>query len=93
MTKRLLSTDRMLTLYLDGEQLRPHGKRVGQDFPLTATERRFYVANNGSPATMVKYLRDTRNLTLAEAWELLKTARYPAYNVAPNGIRTLKRHH
>lgn len=85
---KLLQDDRMCRVWrLNNGDCRAKGKRVPTDFPLTANERRFYVNALAGTATMVKHLRDTRNISLAEAYNLLKVARAPTYRFDTGGNR------
>ena len=48
------------------------GKRVGKDCPLTGEERRAIV-KQGVPRG-VAFVREKRNISLAEAWNLVRSA-------------------
>lgn len=95
MTKKryIYQSDALATVYVhtlnDGTCIfRAQGKRVSKDCPLSVAERRVYVNANGRSVALVKYVKDTRNLSLSEAWALCKAAiqRKTYYNTNTGAI-------
>jgi len=66
---------------------RAQGKRVGKDNPFTVEERKMYVAELARSAIICKNLMQSRGITLAEAWTLMKEARRPAFRINADGSK------
>jgi hypothetical protein len=73
---KVVEENRLIKVWrLENGDCRAQGKRVDADNPLTLEERRYYVSILGRSAQMVKFLMEQRQISLSEAWELLKRAR------------------
>jgi hypothetical protein len=73
---RIIEDNRLIKVWrLPNGDCRAQGKRVSKDCSLTADERRQYIKDLGRPAIFTKWLMSHRGITLAEAWQIIKTAR------------------
>lgn len=73
---RIIQSDKIAVVWrLPNGNCVAQGKRVGKDCPLTPDERRMYVEELARPAIICKRLMELRNISLGEAWRLVKLAR------------------
>ena len=73
---KIITNNRLAIVWrLPNGDCRAQGKRVGKDCRLPREARRFYVETNGQTIKTVRFMMDRFNMTLDEAWGILKASR------------------
>ena len=71
---KLYVKNRLVARFIDDEgNIYSQGLRVGANCLMTLEERRVYVKHGA--VKVIKYIRDTRGITLSKAYELFQASR------------------